>query len=43
MAQAPNKETKLIDPGPLDFEKAEKVVERVINRNIEWLREMAKR
>ncbi|MHB8375775.1 MAG: hypothetical protein ACYDEB_02310 [Dehalococcoidia bacterium] len=43
MAQAPNKETKLIDPGPLDFEKAEKIIRQVIDENIEWLKDMAKR
>jgi hypothetical protein len=40
-----NKQTdmQLVDPGPLDFKRAEQIVKRVIKENVEWLKEMAKR
>jgi len=36
-------EPKLKSPGKLDFKKADKMVERVIRENREWLKEMAKK
>ena len=36
-------EGKLVDPGLLDFKKAEKAFEKIVRENREWLKEMASR
>jgi hypothetical protein len=42
-ARTTQKRKDLKNPGRLDFEKANKIADEVVRRNVEWLKEMAKK
>jgi hypothetical protein len=43
MATEPKTNKDLKNPGKMDFKKARKTLDRVIQENVDWLKEMAKK